>query len=350
MTLFITEAMNDESFVNFVLPQGNIASPVTSTPAKDSNQRGTPRKYSERDSPGATQDLQPTKKPGSSYMMELTDKEKKAMKAKGMPDWGLLLFDSLSQRITSSQDKLTQEIEKVSSGIDNLETSLKDSIEAKCKEVKEECLNEVERVQEQVTDIANQVRKSNLHLAMMREAVWECIDQQAKSDLFSRKYNLLFAGIKENREETESDLLQAVRNQLGRMEVEGHPNLKDAAIVNIHRNGAFRPGQTRPRDIIVKFRDIKEKSAALRGKMKCSKNVYINLDLPKPISAVHRQLKPILKTLDGTPYKEKGRVILKPDCILVDNKRYTLNTIMTLPSNFKFWSSNPPGIFETVVG
>ncbi len=340
MTLFISEAMNDESFVNFVLPQGNIASPVTSTPAKDSNQRGTPRKYSERDSPGATQDSQPTKKPGSSYMMELTDKEKKAMKAKGMPDWGLLLFDSLSQRITSSQDKLTQEIEKVSSGIDNLETSLKDSIEAKCKEVKEECLNEVERVQEQVSDIAKQVNRSNLHLAMMREAVWECIDQQAKSDLFSRKYNLLFAGIKEDREETESDLLQAVRNQLGRMEVEGHPNLKDAAIVNIHRNGAFKPGQTRPRDIIVKFRDIKEKSAALRGKMKCSKNVYINLDLPKPISAVHRQLKPILKTLDGTPYKEKGRVILKPDCILVDNKRYTLNTIMTLPSNFKFWSSN----------
>ena len=154
-------------------------------------------------------------------MMELSDEEKKAMKAKGMPDWGLLLFDSLSQRINTSKDKLTQEIEKVSSSIDSLETSLKDSIEAKCKEVKEECFEEVERIQEQVSDIAEQVKKSNLHIAMMREAVWECIDQQAKSDLFSRKHNLLFAGIKENKEETESDLLQAVRNQLGRMTVEG---------------------------------------------------------------------------------------------------------------------------------
>ncbi len=340
--------MSDESFANFVFHQDNIPTPVASTPLKDSSERGTPRKYSERDSPGATLPIQPAKKAtltaqptkSKSSTMDLTDKEKELMKKKGMPDWGLILFSSLTSRLTLVKEETNVNIEKVASSISTLETSLKESIEEKCKEVKEECMSEIEKVQEQVSDIAESANSTNFHVSMMREAIWDCIYQQAKSDMFSRKHNLLFAGFKEDKDETESDLLEKVRGQLGQMNVEGFPNLKDAPIVNIHRNGAFKHGQTRPRDVIVKFRDIKHKGAALRGKMKCSKNIYINLDLPKPISAVHRQLKPILRTLEGTPYKEKGRVILKPDCIIVDNKRYTLNTIMTLPSNLKFWSSN----------
>ncbi len=331
--------MSDESFANFVFHQDNKPTPVTSTPLKlDNTQRGTARKYSERDSPGANLPVQPEKKKLSA--MELSPEERDRMKKKGMPDWGFLLFDSLSTRLTTVKEETNDNIDKLTSSISNLETSLKESVEVKCKEIKDECIAEIEKVQDQVSDIAESVNQANFHVSMMREAIWDCIDQQAKSDTFSRKYNLLFAGFKEDKDETESDLLEKVRGQLGQMEVEGFPNLKDAPIVNIHRNGAYRPGQTRPRDVIVKFRDIKHKGAALRGKMKCSKNIYINLDLPKPVSAVHRQLKPILRTLKGTPYQEKGRVILKPDCIIVDKKRYTLNTIMTLPSNLKFWSSN----------
>ncbi len=345
--------MSDESFANFVFHQENIPTLVSSTPLKsDSDQRGTPRKYSERDSPGASLPVQPEKKLSSEDLtiesvnrittssMDLTQKERDLMKKKGMPDWGFILFDSLTSRLSMVKNETSVSLEKVNSSISTLETSLKETVETKCKEVREECMSEIEKVHDQVTDIAESVNKANFHVSMMREAIWDCIDQQAKSDLFSRKYNLLFAGFKEDKDETESDLLEKVRGQLGQMEVEGFPNLKDAPIVNIHRNGAYKRGQTRPRDVIVKFRDIKHKGAALRGKMKCSKNIYINLDLPKPISAVHRQLKPILRTLDGTPYKEKGRVILKPDCIIVDNKRYTLYTIMDLPSNFMFWSSN----------
>ncbi len=315
---------------------------MASTPIKsdtDTNRRGTLRKYSERDSPGATLPIQPTKKKPPPTM-DLTTQEKELMKQNGMPDWGFILFSSITQRLSVVKEQSTEDIGKVTASISNLETSLKDSIAKKCEEVKEECLNEIEKVQDQVNDIAEATSRANFGVSMMREAIWDCIDEQAKSNMFSRKNNLLFAGFKEDKDETESDLLEKVRGQLGQMNVEGFPNLKDAPIVNIHRNGVYKRGQTRPRDVIVKFRDIKHKGAALRGKMKCSKNIYINLDLPKPISAVHRQLKPILRTLEGTPYKEKNRVILKPDCIIVDNKRYTLYTIMTLPSDFKFWSSN----------
>ncbi len=355
--VFNRNEMSDESFANFVIHQDNIPTPVASTPLKLDSERGTPRKYSERDSPGASLPVQPEKKLSSekppaesaslpvqsqtkSSSMELSPKERELMKKKGMPDWGFILFDSLTSRLSMVKEETSVSIEKVSSSISTLETSLKETVEIKCKEVKEECMSEIERVQDQVSDIAESVRNANFQVSMMREAIWDCIDQQAKSDMFSRKHNLLFAGFKEDKDETESDLLEKVRGQLGQMDVEGFPNLKDAPIVNIHRNGVYKRGQTRPRDVIVKFRDIKHKGAALRGKMKCSKNIYINLDLPKPMSAVHRQLKPILRTLEGTPYKEKGRVILKPDCIIVDNKRYTLYTIMELPSNFMFWSSN----------
>ena len=63
--------------------------------------------------------------------------------------------------------------------------------------------------------------------------------------------------------------------------------------------------------------------------MSCSKGVFINMDLPKVKSAIQHQLKPILKAIKGTSYQEKGRDILKPDCIIVDNKRYILHVAVT---------------------
>ena len=328
--------MSDESFANFVFHQSQKPVPVTSTPLKTDNNsesRGIPRKWTERDSPGANTSGQPEKiRPPT---MASIDDQKTKMLAEGMPTWGLLLFESINSRF-----------DEVDNSISKLETSVNSSIETKCKEVKDDCYREIEKVQDQVDNIVEDVTGLNFHVAMMREAIWDLQDEQARNEMFQRKRNLLFAGIKEVPNESESDLEEKVRAQLGRMKVEGHPNLKDAPFDNIHRNGVYKPNQSKPRDIIVKFKNIKQKSATLRGKMSCSKGVFINMDLPKVKSSVHRQLKPILKAIKGTPYQEKGRVVLKPDCILVDNKRYTLDTIMTLPANLMFWTSNVKSSLE----
>ncbi len=74
--------------------------------------------------------------------------------------------------------------------------------------------------------------------------------------------------------------------------------------------------------------------------MSCDSHVFIKQDIPEFISKIQRQLKPIFKAIKDTPYEEKGRVFLKGEAIIIDKRRFTLDTIMQIPSSCAFWASN----------
>lgn len=321
----------DQDFADQVLHRDNLPIAVSSTPLKV--EEDNKRKYSERDSPSASLPVSLPKCRITSTKMELSTKEKATMKRKGMPEWGYDFFESLTSRIVSSCNDVKSEIKAV-------ETRLQSSIDSKCEETLEKCIDKIAEVKVEQEVVEERVSYLETDIAVMRDLLYEEQLQRAKDNMFSRKLNLLFCGFKENPMETEEHCEKLVRGQLGKMQVEGFPNLKDAKFLNVHRNGTYKPGQKQPRDIIVKFAIEKERNAALKGRQKCDKNIYVNQDLPRLIAGIQRQLKPILKATKGTPYQTKGRVILKGDAILVDNKRFTLETLTQLPKSLKFWINN----------
>ncbi len=326
----------DQEFADEVLHRDNLPTAVTQTPLK-SEDDPLKRLYSERDSPGATSsDNIPKCRiicASITTNMELTAQEKASLKKKGMPEWGYDFFTGLTNRISSASIEVKNEIKAV-------ETRLQSSIDSKCNETLEKCIDKIAEVKVEHEVVEERVSDLEMDMAIMRDMFFEEQLQRAKDIMFSRKLNLLFCGFKENPMETEEHCEKLVRGQLGKMTVEGFPNLKDAKFLNIHRNGVYKPGQKQPRDIIVKFADEKERNAVLRGKQKCDNNIFVNQDLPWLISGIQRQLKPILKAIKGTPYQAKGRVVLKGDAIYVDNRRFTLETLTQIPKSLKFWVNN----------
>ncbi len=345
---------HDESFANFVMPRDTIPTQVhmSSTPLKDtdkqsglSHSKDTPQKagrlYSERDSPSATSEPPP---PEKSARMELTEEESAGLKKKGMPPWGFQFLDILNNRLDQTSKEIKAEIKseigKVQVDIQNLESRLETKIETQCDAVLEECLDKVVEVQHDVDQLSENVSDIQLDINILQDMQYKDRLQQAKSEMYNRRRNLLFSGFPEKKGEKDSDCEKLVRGQLAKMQVDKHPNLKAARFVDCHRNGPYKRDQTSPRDIIVKFVNFPEKKAALRGKMSCDPNIYIKQDIPPFIAQIQRQFKPIFKVIKDTPYQEKGRVFLKGEAIIIDKKRFTLDTITQIPSSLPFWSNN----------
>ncbi len=346
---------HDESFANFVMPRDTIPTQVhmSSTPFKDTNNqpglnlpKDTPQKagrlYSERDSPSATSEQ--NQPPEKLSRMELTEQEAAGLKKKGMPPWGFQFIEILNNRLDQTSKEITSEIKcevgKVQVDIQNLESRLETKIETQCDAVLEECLDKVVGVQYEVDHLTEKVSDIQLDVNILQDMQYKDRLQQAKSEMYNRRRNLLFSGFPEKRGEKDSDCEKLVRGQLAKMQVDKHPNLKAARFVDCHRNGPYKRDQTSPRDIIVKFVNFPEKKAALRGKMSCDPNIYVKQDIPPFIAQIQRQFKPIFKVIKDTPYQEKGRVFLKGEAIIIDKKRYVLDTITQIPSSLPFWNSN----------
>ncbi len=341
---------HDESFANFVIPRDQVPTQIhlSSTPLKDNVSPGitqikdTPQRekpgrlFSQRDSPTADSDSGPNKQ----SRMDLTKEEEASLVDKGMPPWGFQFLQIMNNRIEHSSKEIKVEIGKVQTDIQSLESRLDTKIDTKCEAVLEECLDKVASVQYDVDHLSEQVSDIQLDIEILQEQQYQDRLMQAKSNMYSRRLHLLFCGFREKRGETSSDCEKLVRDQLAKMKVDKFPNLKTVRFLDCHRNGPYKKDQSEPRDILVKFANIPDKKAVLRGKMSCDPNIFIKQDIPPLIAQIQRQLKPIFKVIQGTPYQEKGRVFLKGDAIIIDKRRFTLDTITKIPSSLPFWDSN----------
>ncbi len=201
-------------------------------------------------------------------------------------------------------------------------------------------------------DIREGMIDMSVDLDIVRERANKQREELNDLGIRSRENNLLFAGFPENRGESEEDMENLVREQIAKIAdpeiLKKHPNLKDAVITKIHRNKQFKPDQTRPRDIIVKFLNYKERAAVLKGKKAMDEGIYVNPDYPPSVVFAERTLKPILNIVKGTPYGEKKRVKLVAGVLFVDNKRYTLHNLVALPSAIKFYQNSIRSSFEVL--
>ncbi len=113
----------------------------------------------------------------------------------------------------------------------------------------------------------------------------------------------------------------------------------------VHRDGRWKADQKRPRNVKATFKDYEERSAILAGKKAFDANIFVNADLPQEWSYAQRALKPIVKLTEGTPYAGKNkfgkpRVTCIAGVLKIDNKKYGLHNLDTLPKEINFWSNN----------
>ncbi len=284
---------------------------------------GLSRTFSQRQSPEDSLPL--AQRPR--FSLELTQEERDNMVKKQMPDYGFLLIETMTNRM------------------EKLEKHISQTIGLKCAEKFEQLEDKVEDIREGMVDMS-------VDIDIVRERANKQREELNDLGIRSRENNLLFAGFPENRGESEEDMENLVREQIAKITdpeiLKKHPNLKDAVITKIHRNKQFKPDQTRPRDIIVKFLNYKERTAIMKGKKAMDEGIFVNPDYPPSVVFAERTLKPILNIVKGTPYGEKKRVKLVAGVLFVDNKRYTLHNLITLPSAIKFYQNSIKSSFEVL--
>ncbi len=284
---------------------------------------GLTRTFSQRSSPDDSMHLAQRPK----FSLELTEEERANMVKKQMPDYGFLLIETMTNRM------------------EKLEQHISETIDLKCAE-------KIEHLEERVDNIREGMIDMSVDMDIIREKANKQREELNDLGVRSRENNLLFAGFPENRGESEEDMENLVREQIAKITdpeiLKKHPNLKDAVITKIHRNKQFKQDQTRPRDIIVKFLNYKERAAVLKGKRAMDEGIYVNPDYPPSVVFAERTLKPILNIVKGTPYGENKRVKLVAGVLFVDHKRYTLHNLVALPSAIKFYQNSIRSSFEVL--
>ena len=292
---------------------GSVA-PVTPGTTNEPNKR--------KREPFSPEAIFPTQPEKITISMDITAAEKAKMKEMKTPPWGEFFLETLTGRM------------------DKLQTALGTNIEVQCKAVREECMKEIEEVKERCSEVESEAHDNSVSIKVLRDQLQKSRMQMVQNEVDNRAKRLIFAGFKEKKGETKEDLLTLVRDQIEKIENENYPNLKDCKIDRIYRDGRWRPDQKRPRDVKVFFSDYPERCAVLAGKKSFDSKIYCNADLPNELSHAQRTLKPIVDIVKGTPYGKDDRVTCIAGVLKVDKRKYGLHNIHTLPEGIQFWANN----------
>lgn len=222
----------------------------------------------------------------------------------------------------SLEDKITKILEMVQSlpsiqeDIKNISTQLKEHQKSL-----DWLHEEVEDLKEKVSKEAEGQASLNTNMMANHGAIEECKSEinklkmkLTKMEAYSRRDNLLFFGISEEKEENCTEKVSLI--------ITKHMGLQNIKFTRVHRLGQFKAGVTRP--VIAKFHFFPDRAEVWRKKYKLKgTSVVVKEDYPESIQAARRSLLPVYRHLKFTG--EKAKII--QDSILVDGKLHSVHDL-----------------------
>ena len=158
-------------------------------------------------------------------------------------------------------------------------------------------------------------------------------------ETYSRRDNLLFSGIAEERGETYHDCERKVIQALAHA---GLGNLNPRAVVRAHRIGRpqMKPGG-RPRPILVRFLLFKDRQYTFENRSALRQNnIFVSEDFPEQVAKRRQVLTPSYwaihnYTSDGKQFPYRHSVKLVSDKLIFNGQTYTTDTVQKLPQMFQ---------------
>ena len=148
-------------------------------------------------------------------------------------------------------------------------------------------------------------------------------EQSNNLEMYSRKNNLIFRGIKEEGNETHAQCEAAIRHFFKNNLKIQEETVGAMPFVRCHRLRAMRWNSTR--DIIVRFRIFGDREVVWSRKSELSgdKSFGISEDFPREIASNRRKLYPIFHRAK----RSKQNVSLKGDRLIISGTTYTVSTL-----------------------
>lgn len=232
-------------------------------------------------------------------------------------------IDGAVDKIKVEITGLRNELADVKTTVGDLTTSLEHT-QKDCDDLK----TNIKNVEERFTSIETKTTKDSLDLQVLKLEKEEIKEQLLHMDSYSRRDNLLFSGIADNRDERDymakRKLLDIMKNNMGLQDVD------QFKIVRCHRLGPFRYG--RMRDIIIRFHYFGDRSLVWDSRAKLrGTNVYLKEDFPLEVLKRRASLWPVMKAAQRKNYNAS----LVEDKLMIDGRRYTVDDLDSLPENIQ---------------
>lgn len=200
------------------------------------------------------------------------------------------------------------EVSELKSSNDFLSDTLKD-VQSKQREHE----HKIKKIDEQDEKI-KVLERANKHLK----------SEIQRLELYSRRENLRFDGIKESDQENCSQIiLNICKDKLGIVDATSR-----ILISRCHRIGKKENKTSRPRSILIRFQFSSHRDEVWNQRKKLKgTHVFINEDLPKELETQKRSLLPLAKAARDMGQK----ATVQGTYLIVDGKRYTRETLHQLP-------------------
>lgn len=142
----------------------------------------------------------------------------------------------------------------------------------------------------------------------------------------SRRNNLIFVGI--NEEDDQKTSQQCEEKLKGILE---KASLLELDFERVHRMGVKVEGKNKPRQVIPKFSNFKERDKVWQSRFEISRSckIWIEGDFPEGIKSRRQKLLPALKAAQRST--EVKHATLRLDKLIVDGRVYTVETMKSLP-------------------
>ncbi len=188
--------------------------------------------------------------------------------------------------------------------------------------------------------LGRRVIQSELVITQLKEKIAkleaeksELKERMISLESYQRRENLVFHGIEEAPAwESFSVLRDKVRNEI--LQKLNIPNYENIRFDRIHRLGAKKENQSRPRPIIAKFTYYSDKEAVLYANHHLrGSRYYISEDYPKEIQDERRRLYPFYKA--AQKMYDKKQVKLRVNKLIIPPGKFDIHNLHTLPEGLR---------------
>ena len=234
-------------------------------------------------------------------------------------------LSELPNLLESFREELRQEIRDI-----------KDSLDYSYKEI-EEWKSKSEKNKSEIMLLQTELHKERTANIKLRSELTTLGKKVNEQENYSRRYNLLFDGVKEEQNE---DCKQIIMNILR----EKLQLAMDRTVDVAHRNG--NPFQGKNRKIIVKFHSLEHRQLvwANRRKLKDT-SLFMSEDFCEETKSARSRLIPIKKAA----WKHQHNAKLVKDELIIDGVHYTLSTLHRPPEHLDPAKVATPTIQENTI-
>lgn len=234
---------------------------------------------------------------------------------------------SLKQYMDDTNSKL-EHIASMQKDIVSLKADC-DVIKGRVTDVESKLDKTLDDITKSITPVQSLAQENALAISTLTKQNRKLKDDLLYSETYSRRDNLNFHGIPEQRSENCEHIILSICHDAGL----GYMDMR--SFVRVHRVGQYN--KHRPRPIIARFCHFKDRENVwlCRKDIKLNQGILISEDFPADILERRKQLYPILEAAyryrDPANSDFRFRGFIEVDKLILNGEVYTVDTLFKLP-------------------